>query len=145
MSTHFHPFIFSKCLFCTLYSGSRAYTGKADCEAGIHPGWADGFAPYTHKHTFIHSYLKGHRVIDVGQGELFQEALVSAPEESDIRYAEQNHSESFQAQAKRPADFIPSTRCKEIKRCNHLRLICYLIQSCFHFKSGVSERGHVSL
>lgn len=65
--------------------------------------------------THISLYLEGHGVVDVGQMKLFQEALVLTPKESDIRYAEQNHGESFQAQAKRPADFIPCTRCKEAK------------------------------
>lgn len=76
-------------------------------------------APHTRSYDsnskHISPYLKCHGVVDVGQTELFQEALVLAPEESDIRYAEQNHGESFQTQAKGPADFIPRARCKEVK------------------------------
>lgn len=42
------------------------------------------------------SYLKGDRLIDVRQAELLQEAFVLAPEQSDIRDAEQNHGEPLQ-------------------------------------------------
>lgn len=67
--------------------------------------------------------------------ELFQEALVLTPEESDIRYAEQNHGESFQAQAKGPADFILCARCKEAKETRSLLTHALFITVSFIFNA----------